>query len=50
MKKLSNVSKVEIITNGDVLNPKNLQIIYQNDKVLVSMYDGPEQIEKFRNS
>ena len=49
VKKLSNVSRVEIITNGDVLSPKRLQELYLNNvsKVLVSMYDGPEQIEKF---
>ena len=51
VKKLSNVSKVEIITNGDVLSSKRLQELYLADvsKVLVSMYDGPEQIEKFKN-
>ena len=50
VKKLSNVSNVEIITNGDVLNSKNLQELYLSkaSKVLVSMYDGPEQIEKFK--
>jgi radical SAM protein with 4Fe4S-binding SPASM domain len=49
VKKLSNVSKVEVITNGDVLSPKRLQELYISDvsKVLVSMYDGPEQIKKF---
>ena len=49
VKKLSNVSNVEIITNGDVLKPKKLQELYLSkvSKVLVSMYDGPEQIEKF---
>ena len=49
VKKLSNVSKVEVITNGDVLSAKRLQELYLNDvsKVLVSMYDGPEQIKKF---
>ena len=49
VKKLSNVSKVEIITNGDVLSPKRLQDLYISDasKVLISMYDGPEQIKKF---
>ena len=49
VKKLSNVSRVEIITNGDVLSPKRLQELYLSNvsKVLVSMYDGPEQIEKF---
>ena len=47
--KLSKVSKVEIVTNGDVLNPKKMQELYLSkaSKVLVSMYDGPEQIEKF---
>ena len=50
VKKLSSISSVEIITNGDVLSPKNLQELYISDvsKVLVSMYDGPEQIEKFK--
>ena len=49
VKKLSKVSKVEIITNGDVLKPKKLQELYLSkvSKVLVSMYDGPEQVEKF---
>ena len=50
IKKLSNVSKVEVITNGDVLSSKRLQELYISDvsKVLVSMYDGPEQIVKFK--
>ena len=50
VKKLSAVSKVEIITNGDVLTSKKLQELYLANvsKVLVSMYDGPEQIEKFQ--
>ena len=50
VKKLSNVSKVEIITNGDVLSSKKLQDLYISNvsKVLVSMYDGPQQIEKFK--
>ena len=40
---------MEIITNGDVLTSKRLQDLYLSkaSKVLVSMYDGPEQIEKF---
>ena len=51
VKKLSNVAKVEVITNGDVLSPKRLQELYISDvsKVLVSMYDGPEQIKKFND-
>ena len=50
VKKLSNVSKVEIITNGDVLSSKKLQDLYLSkvSKILVSMYDGPEQINKFK--
>ena len=50
VKKLSNVSKVEIITNGDVLSSKKLQDLYISNvsKVLVSMYDGPQKIEKFK--
>lgn len=49
VKKLSAISNVEIITNGDVLSPKILQDLYiaKVSKVLVSMYDGPEQIKKF---
>ncbi len=49
VKKLSNVAPVEIITNGDTLNSKQLQDLYLNkvNKVLVSMYDGPHQIDKF---
>jgi radical SAM protein with 4Fe4S-binding SPASM domain len=51
VKKLSNVAKIEIITNGDVLSSKRLQELYISDvsKVLVSMYDGPEQIKKFKD-
>ena len=50
VKKLSNVSNVEIITNGDVLSAKNLQELFLSNanKVLVSMYDGPDQIKKFQ--
>jgi radical SAM protein with 4Fe4S-binding SPASM domain len=49
VKKLSAISNVEIITNGDVLSPKILQDLYiaKVSKVLVSMYDGPEQIKNF---
>jgi radical SAM protein with 4Fe4S-binding SPASM domain len=50
VKKLSNVARVEIITNGDVLSSKRLQDLYISNvsKVLISMYDGPEQITKFK--
>jgi len=49
VKKLSNAGTVEIITNGDVLTSKKLQDLYLANvsKVLISMYDGPDQIEKF---
>ncbi len=49
VEKLSKVAPVEIITNGDVLTSKKIQDLYLAgvSKVLVSMYDGPEQIEKF---
>ena len=40
-----------MITNGDVLSPKRLQELYISNvsKVLVSMYDGPDQIQKFKS-
>tara|TARA_Y100000768_G_scaffold113266_1_gene83448 strand:- start:3651 stop:4520 length:870 start_codon:yes stop_codon:yes gene_type:complete len=49
VKTLSEVAPVEIITNGDTLNSKKIQDLYLAgvSKVLVSMYDGPEQVEKF---
>ena len=48
--KLSKISTVEVVTNGDVLSPKMLRKLYdaKADRCLVSMYDGPEQIEKFK--
>ena len=48
--KLSEASAVEIVTNGDVLTSKVLKNLYSANvsRVLVSMYDGPEQIEKFK--
>ena len=49
-RKLSKVSSVEIVTNGDVLTSKMLKNLYSANvsRVLVSMYDGPEQIKKFK--
>jgi radical SAM protein with 4Fe4S-binding SPASM domain len=46
---LSKVSDVEIITNGDPLNVKLIQKLYKANlkKLLVSLYDGPQQIKKF---
>ena len=49
-KKLSEVSFVEIVTNGDTLNPMTIKNLYANNvnKLLISMYDGKHQIEKFK--
>ena len=48
-KKLSEVSFVEIVTNGDTLSPKKIRELYANNvnKLLISMYDGKHQIEEF---
>ena len=49
-KKLADVASVEIVTNGDVLTSKTLKNLCQAkaSRVLISMYDGPEQIKKFK--
>lgn len=49
-KKLSEAASVEIVTNGDVLTSKMLKNLYlaKASRVLISMYDGPEQIKKFK--
>jgi len=49
-KKLSKVSSVEIVTNGDPLNYKVIQKLYNANlsRLLISMYDGPEQVIKFK--
>tara|TARA_Y100000389_G_scaffold201648_1_gene244908 strand:- start:1055 stop:2293 length:1239 start_codon:yes stop_codon:yes gene_type:complete len=48
-KKLSEGSFVEVVTNGDPLNAKKINELYVNNvnKLLISMYDGEHQIEKF---
>ena len=48
-KKLSEVSYVEVVTNGDTLKPKQIKELYVNNvnKLLISMYDGEHQIQKF---
>ena len=48
-KKLSEVSFVEIVTNGDTLSSKKIRELYANNvnKLLISMYDGKHQIEEF---
>jgi radical SAM protein with 4Fe4S-binding SPASM domain len=49
IKKLSEAASVEIVTNGDTLNVKKLQELEKSgiSKILISMYDGEHQINKF---
>lgn len=48
--KLGELGGVEIITNGDTLNEKQLVEIYQSKttRLLISLYDGEHQITKFK--
>ena len=48
--KLSLLGAVELITNGDTLSPKKIKNFYNANlsKLIVSMYDGEHQIEKFK--
>ena len=41
----------EIVTNGDFLKPKLVSDLYSSGlkQLVISMYDGPEQIEYFNN-
>ena len=50
--KLSKVANVEIVTNGDVLSSKMLKKLFDANagRCLISMYDGPEQIEKIQKN
>ena len=43
--------RIEIVTNGDKLTPKIINDLYTAGltQLVVSMYDGPEQIEYFNN-
>ena len=49
-KKLSETASIEIVTNGDVLTSKMLKKLYLSNpsRILISMYEGPEQIVKFK--
>ena len=49
-KKIAEVAFVEIVTNGDTLTKSKIKKLYNSNvnKVLVSLYDGPEQVEKFK--
>ena len=47
--KLGEIGSIEIVTNGDPLNAKILQKLYKSkiSQLVISMYDGPEQIMYF---
>jgi radical SAM protein with 4Fe4S-binding SPASM domain len=47
---LSDICNVEITTNGDPLNKNNILKLIKSGihKIVVSLYDGPEQIEQFK--
>jgi radical SAM protein with 4Fe4S-binding SPASM domain len=47
---LGSLGGVEIITNGDLINHKTLIDIYNSraTRLLISLYDGPEQLNKFK--
>ena len=44
-------ARVELVTNGDVLNSERLKKLFKSglDTILVSVYDGPEDAEMFEN-
>ena len=49
IKILAKVSFIEVVTNGDTLNSKILDLYNSNtNKLLISLYDGPHQVEKFK--
>ena len=43
-------AKIELITNGDVLSLKNIAKLFEAglSTLLISVYDGPEDMEKFK--
>ncbi len=49
-KKLAEASFVEVVTNGDTLKAGSILKLYNSNvnKLLISLYDGPEQITKFK--
>ena len=50
IKILSKVSRVEVVTNGDLIKPKTLQKSVEAgvSKILISMYDSQDQVEHFK--
>ena len=49
-RRLAKVSFVEVVTNGDSLTKNAISNLYNSNvnKLLISMYDGPEQVDKFK--
>lgn len=49
-KKTNSNARIEMISNGDVLNEKRLKKIYESglDRLQISLYDGEEQFKKFQ--
>lgn len=49
-KKLAEASFVEIVSNGDTLKPDTINKLYNSNvnKLLISLYDGPDQVTKFK--
>lgn len=49
--KLGQLGQIEIVTNGDPLNEKKIEKIYQSkvSQLVISLYDGPEQIILFND-
>ncbi len=43
--------RLELVTNGDVLDAKRLKLLFENglSTLLISVYDGPEDVERFEN-
>ena len=50
-KKFCPKSRIEMVTNGDPLNIDRLKKLFDNglDKILISVYDGKEDVIKFQN-
>tara|TARA_B100000945_G_scaffold317837_1_gene321440 strand:- start:714 stop:1616 length:903 start_codon:yes stop_codon:yes gene_type:complete len=50
-RKLAEASFVEVVTNGDTLKPKTINKLFNSNvnKLLISLYDGPKQLKKFKD-
>lgn len=49
-RKLAEAAFVEVVTNGDTLTPNTINKLYNSNvnKLLISLYDGPFQVKKFK--